>query len=234
MKLSKKTLDILKYLSTVYPSILIKSGSVLRSRNEPRNALVKVNIEESFPVDFVLYDISNFLKVVDLFTEPDIEFVGDIHSGHMVLSENSATLRYKFSSPELHANIPADVDYVPPDGAWSATFKLDDTEIDNILNVAKVMNLDEISFTADKIKLKNSKSTENFTYFDISYQNEFKVNGVAPDGFYLNFSMSSFNLFKGSYNVEFFCGGDGKPNGGKFTKVDNDVTVWIGCSSQLT
>lgn len=231
MKLSKKTKQKLQYLATIYPSILIREGSVLRSRSESRTTLTRINIEEVFPVEFVISDINNFLRVLNLLEDPDIEFIGDKESGYMEIRENSAIIRYRFSSPLLHDNIPANTDFAPSSVLWTANFRLEENELQNILKVSNVTGANIISFTKDKILLLK-KSTEDsqkeFVYFEIDYQT--KPEGNMPDDFYVRFNSDSFNLYSGTYDVELFYGGDKKPNGAKFSKDDGEVVVWLGAT----
>lgn len=228
MKLTKETIESLAYLAEIHQSILVRSGNILRSRNASRNVLAKIQIDESFPMEFMIYDIKDFLRVVKLFNEPTVEFVGTGDSGHMVLSENSAKVRYKFSAKELYENPPADVDYTPNHVKWSMDVKLSEAEIDNIVTVSNVMKLDIISFSKDKIKLLRGVGSDEFTHFEVDYANKPVITGDAPDDFYINFSTKHFILKSGSYDVNFFCGGTGHPTGAKFVKDDNKVVVWVG------
>lgn len=240
MKLSKKSISLLSWLSSVHPSILIRKGSIQKTCSENKSPIAKIVIDEDFPLDFVIFDIKNLLKVIDLFNEPEIEFTGDMTNGYMTISEDTAKLRYKFSHPDLHENIPPVDDFKSANAKWYARFVLDENEIENILKVASVMNLDTISFTKDKIKLINSNNqNEQFDYFEINYQNDVKFEGDVPDEYYIRFKTSTFNLYKGSYNVEFFCDVQftdsnnkiRKVTGSRFDKIEGDVTVWLGASS---
>lgn len=226
MKLSKKTVDALKYISTIHPSILIRSGSVLRARNAAQNAMTKVVIDESFPMDFVIYDIRGFLKVVDLFNEPDIEFFGTTDSGYMELSEGNVKIRYRFSHPELHTNVPDDVDYQPKNLLWGMQVKLDASEIRNLLSASRVMGLDVVSFTRNSVKLSSSKD-KSFTAFEAPYMNAPVLGDDASEAFSINFPTSNLMLYDdSSYEADFFiCSG---PKGVKLTKDGGDVTLWLG------
>jgi hypothetical protein len=234
MKFSKKTIKSIAYLATIHPSILFRTGNTQWSRNEAKTILTKVTIDEPLPIDFVIYDINNFLRVVDLFTDPEIDFVGDKESGHLVLSENGAKIRYKFSSPALHGNVAPNVDYVHKGVKWEMDVELSEDEIENILTVTKVMNLDTISFRKDGIKLLKTDSSRNivgvdeFAYFEIPYQTKPEISSdIGGDDFYINLKTQTFLLHKGSYKVKFLCG---SPTVAKFTRVENDVVVWVGSS----
>jgi hypothetical protein len=66
MKLSDKTLKILKNFSEINQSILIKEGNELRTISVMRNILAEAKVEEQFPKDFAIYDLNRFLNGLDL------------------------------------------------------------------------------------------------------------------------------------------------------------------------
>ena len=62
MKLSDKTLSLLKNFSNINQSILFKKGSSLRTISVMKNILAEANIEEEIPKDFAIYDLVQFLN----------------------------------------------------------------------------------------------------------------------------------------------------------------------------
>ena len=56
MKLSEKTLNLLKNFSTINQSILFKQGSSLRTISVMKNILAEAVIDEEIPQDFGIYD----------------------------------------------------------------------------------------------------------------------------------------------------------------------------------
>ena len=62
MKLSDKTLSLLKNFSTINQSLLFKQGNRLRTISVMKNILAEVTIEEELPKDFGIYDLSQFLN----------------------------------------------------------------------------------------------------------------------------------------------------------------------------
>ena len=62
MKLSEKTIALLKNFSSINQSILFKKGNVLRTMSVMKNILAEVDIEECFPQDFAIYDLVQFLN----------------------------------------------------------------------------------------------------------------------------------------------------------------------------
>ena len=56
MRLSDKTLMLLKNFSTINQSILFKQGNSLRTISVMKNILAEATIEEDIPKDFGVYD----------------------------------------------------------------------------------------------------------------------------------------------------------------------------------
>lgn len=77
MKLSAKTLQILKNFSTINPSIMFNCGNELTTISPQKSVMAKAKIDETIEKDFGIYDLSRFLGVLSLFNEPE-----------MVLSDN--------------------------------------------------------------------------------------------------------------------------------------------------
>ena len=66
MKLSNKTLEVLKNFSNINQNILIEEGNVVRTISTMKNILGSATITESFPIEFGIYDLNEFLGVMSL------------------------------------------------------------------------------------------------------------------------------------------------------------------------
>ena len=66
MYLSAETVSILKNLSTINQSILIKPGKELNSMSVMKNILVKADIQEEFEKVVAIYDLNQFLNCLSL------------------------------------------------------------------------------------------------------------------------------------------------------------------------
>ena len=84
MKLSDKTLSVLKNFSSINQSILFKSGNKLRTISVMKNILAEATITEEFPKDFGIYDLNQFLNGLGLHQNPELVFKND---GHVVIKE---------------------------------------------------------------------------------------------------------------------------------------------------
>ncbi|NMC87795.1 MAG: hypothetical protein GYA69_05130, partial [Candidatus Moranbacteria bacterium] len=95
MKLSGDTLTLLKNFSTINPSLIFKKGSVISTLSNGKNILATANIVEVFPMDFAIYDLSEFLGAVSLFTDPDFDF----KEKYLVISSGSSKIKYFYADP---------------------------------------------------------------------------------------------------------------------------------------
>ena len=74
MNLSTETANILKNFATINPNIVMQPGSEIKTISEAKNILAKASIREQIPVEFGIYDLNEFLNVVQLFDEPVLLF----------------------------------------------------------------------------------------------------------------------------------------------------------------
>ena len=75
MKLSDKTLNVLKNYANINQGIFFKKGKVLKTVSSHKNILAEATIGEDVPTDFGVYDLNNFLSVVSLHKDdPSFEF----------------------------------------------------------------------------------------------------------------------------------------------------------------
>ena len=65
MKLSDKTLTILKNFAGINNSILVKEGTNLRTISVAKNILAEAEIKEEFPREFGIYDLKSIFKWIE-------------------------------------------------------------------------------------------------------------------------------------------------------------------------
>ena len=103
MRLSDKTLMLLKNFSTINQSILFKQGNSLRTISVMKNILAEATIEEDIPKDFGVYDLNQFLNALSLHQRPELDFKND---GYTVISEDKARSKYFFADPNVIVSPP--------------------------------------------------------------------------------------------------------------------------------
>jgi len=89
MKLSEKTLSLLKNFGSINQSILFKEGNKLRTISVMKNILAEAEIAEDIPQDFGIYDLNQFLNGLSLHQSPELDFE---NHGYVVIREGK--MRY--------------------------------------------------------------------------------------------------------------------------------------------
>lgn len=97
MKLEARTLQVLKNFSTINPSMLFRQGNVQSTIGPQKNILARATLTESFPREFAIFELSRFLGVLSLFTDPEIEF----EDTRVLIKQNRQTVEYTFAESEM-------------------------------------------------------------------------------------------------------------------------------------
>lgn len=119
MELSKETLTILKNFASINPNLLVKQGSVLNTMNAQKTIFARATLKEDFPVEFGIYDLSEFLGALALFDgAPDLRF--EDKYVRMETAESSVKFYYAEPAtlvyPQKSINFPgADVEFTVKD-----------------------------------------------------------------------------------------------------------------------
>lgn len=100
MKISENTIAILKNFSSINPSLLVRPGSTIVTMSPSKSILAKATVEENFPQQFAIYEMSKFLGIMSLFKEPEIEF--GQKSMKIFSGKNSTTFTYADPSMIIH------------------------------------------------------------------------------------------------------------------------------------
>jgi len=213
MKLSEKTLSVLKNFSSINQSIFIKSGDKLRTISLMKNILAEATVPEDFPKDFGIYDLSQFLVGLTLHDNPVLDFTND--SFVYIKDGSSSRVKYFFSDPAVIVQ--------PPDRALSlpstaVSFKVDSSELSKLLKASAVYQLPDLSVVgeSDKIYLK-VRDKKNDT------SNEYSIPvGDTENEFTFNFKVENIRIIPGTYNVEI-----SKQGLSKFTNTELDLKYYI-------
>ncbi len=191
MKLSDKTLTLLKNFSTINQSILFKQGSSLKTISVMKNILAEATIEEDLPTDFGIYDLNQFLNGLGLHQHPDLDFT---NQGHVVIREGKSRTKYFFADPNVIVT--------PPDKEITLTsedvsFELSTSQLDKLLKAAAIYQLPDLAVIGEagvvKIVVRDKK---NDTSNDFSI-----VVGETESEFSFNFKVENIKILPGTYDV---------------------------------
>ena len=214
--LSKKTLDVLKNFSTINSSIVFRKGSTVRTISNAENILAKFTGDEIFPVDFAIYDLSQFLSGISLFNDPQLEFTsGDFVS----IRGGRQSAKYYFSDPEITLKSAPEKNVKFP-GA-DLQFSITGDDLIALQKASAVYGLPDLTFQSeeglDTIKLiLRDKENDTSNTYDIT------VAGCSTGTYSLDVKIDNIRVLPGDYSIKV-----SKALISEWTNTDVDLTYYI-------
>ncbi len=219
MKLSDKTLSLLKNFSGINQSILFKEGSSLRTISVMKNILAEATITETFPKDFGIYDLNQFLNGLNLHQTPELDFEND---KYVMIREGKSRSKYFFADPSVIVT-PPDKEILLP--SEDVCFVLNTQQLDKLLKAAAIYQLPDLSAVGEagvvKLVVRDKK---NDTSNDFSI-----VVGETDSIFTFNFKVENIKILPGSYEVVI-----SQKLLSQFTSTDRDLKYYIAMEPDST
>ena len=191
MKLSDKTLTILKNFAGINNSILVKQGAQLRTISVAKNILAEAEIDEEFPRQFGIYDLNQFLNGLSLHQDPEMDFSED---SYLNIREGKRRVKYFYADPQVIVS-PPDKEIALP--SEDVHFQLDSTSLEKLLKAAAVYQLPDLSAVggAGVVKLVvRDKKNDTSNEYSI-------VVGETDREFSFNFKVENIKIIPGAYDV---------------------------------
>ena len=192
MKLSEKTVNLLKNFASINQSILFKRGDSLRTMSVMKNILAEADISEEIPQDFAIYDLVQFLNGVSLYGDPQLDFGNDSYV--TILDGKNHRTKYFFADPSVIVTPPEKTLTLPTE---DVCFNLDTNSLTQLLKAAAVYQLPDFSVVGDagvvKIMVHDKKNDTSNEYSVIV--------GETTDTFSFNFKVENIKILPGSYEV---------------------------------
>jgi hypothetical protein len=191
MKLSETTLTILKNFSSINQSILVKTGSKLRTISVMKNILAEAEINEEFPKDFAIYDLNQFLNGLGLHQDPDLDFEND---SHVIIREGKRRVKYFFADPEVIVSPPEKEISLP---SQDVCFQLEHSQMEKLIKASAVYQLPDLSAIGEngviKLVVRDKKNDTSNEYSIIV--------GETNKTFTFNFKVENIKIIPGAYDV---------------------------------
>ena len=191
MKLSEKTLTLLKNFSNINQSILFKQGNSLRTISVMKNILAEATIDEDLPTDFGIYDLGQFLNGLALHTRPELDFQNE---GYVYIKEGRMRSKYFFADPKVIVTPPEKEITLPSE---DVSFTLSTDQLDKLLKAAGIYQLPDLAVVGKngvvKILVRDKKNDTS---------NDFAITvGETDDTFEFNFKVENIKILPGTYDV---------------------------------
>ena len=191
MKLSDKTISVLKNFSSINQSILFKEGNRLRTISIMKNILAEATVTEEFMKDFGIYDLNQFLNGLSLHSSPELDFAND---GYVVIREGRSRSKYFFADPNVIVTPPEKEISLPSE---DVCFELSTAVLEKLLKAASVYQLPDISAIGGnsvvKLVVRDKKNDTSNVYEEVV--------GETNSVFSFNFKVENIRVLPGTYDV---------------------------------
>ena len=219
MKLSDKTISLLKNFSSINQSILFKEGNKLRTISVMKNILAEATVTEDFTKDFGVYDLNQFLNGLSLYQNPELDFKND---GYVVMKEGKSRSKYFFADPNVIVS-PPDKDIRLP--SEDVSFDVSTEQLDKLLKASSIYQSPDLSAIGEngviKLVVRDKKNDTSNVYSVIV--------GETDAEFCFNFKVENIKILPGTYEVVV-----SQKLLSRFTAKNSDLTYYIAMEPDST
>jgi len=194
MELSSFTMQTLKNFSSINPNLVIHPGKSVMTMSEAKNILAQATVPEEFDRTFGIYDLPEFLSVVNLFDAANLKL--DDQFATIGDTSGRAKIKYFFSDTEMLTSPSKPINMPDPE----VTFTLDQTTLANLKRAASALGHSEVSITGSNgvvtlTVVDTTNSTSNTYAIDVD--GEYK-----SEDFKFILNISNLRMIPSDYKVE--------------------------------
>ena len=190
MKISNDTRNVLKNFSTINSGIRVKSGNKLETISNMKNILAVATVNESFPQDFSIYNLPEFLGATSLLSDPEFEF-GDTS---LTVADDNSSLAYFYASEGM-VTAP-DKMITMPDA--EIVINLSSSLLSELQKASSVLGVNDMVLSSDgtviRLEVTDKKNPTSNTFSRIVGEG----NGVS---YTMNFKIENLKVLDGNYEV---------------------------------
>ena len=190
MKLTSNTISILKNFSTINQNLMVKTGNILSTMSAMKNIVAQAEVTETFPQEFAIYDLNEFLSALSLFEEPELNF----QDQYVTITQEGSrkNLKYWFSDPEV-VTTPSKAIVMP---STEVTFNLSSDTLNEIQKAAAVIGAPDMALVDGSLMVTDKKNDTANAY-------ETGLDAKETDADYkFWFKVENLKVMSGSYDVE--------------------------------
>ena len=193
MNLSTDTIDVLKNFSNINQNILVKPGKTVQTISTMKNILAEAEIKEEFSSEFAIYDLPEFLRSIELFDSPKLNFNG---GANVTINEEKSKQNIKYFFADKSVIVAPTKAINMPDQYVSFTLKKDDFA--RLQRAITTLNLPDVAVVGDgkNIKLvatdKKNKSSNDYS----------EIIGETDKKFNAYFKAENLKVIGDDYDVE--------------------------------
>ena len=215
MKLSDTTVGLLKNFAGINQNILIEEGKNIRTMSTMKNILASSPVAEEFPRDVGIYDLNEFLGVLSMAKDADIQF----EDSHMTVSSGKTKIKYMYSDPSI-LTVPPQTFNAPEEDRM---FRINKEELQSVLKASAVMQLPDITLVDRMLTATDLKNTTSNNY-SIELQGDFALREHR-----LHWKAENLKMVPDSYRV----GVSEAANVSHWVNGDTGLDYWIAMEAMV-
>jgi hypothetical protein len=213
MNLSSDTVAVLKNFSDINQNILVKPGNKVQTISTMKNILAEAEISEKFDSEFAIYDLPEFLRAVELFQKPSLNFNG---GSNVQIADNNSKQSIKYFFADKSVIVAPTKNITMPDKEVTFTLKKDDFA--RLQKGVTTLNLPDVAVKGDGKSItlvatdKKNKSSNDYS---ISV-------GESDKKFNAYFKAENFKMVSDDYDVAI-----SKQKISHFVNRNKPIQYWI-------
>ncbi len=212
MKLTDRTLTVLKNFSAINGGVVLRSGTKQRTMSPDKCILVEAILEDTIPQDFGIYDLNQFLGNVLTIGSPELLFTDQ----SVTMTDGELALTFYSCAPNLIIS--------PPDRELAlsnvdVSFTLTNAVLTKLLKLASMNSLPNLTIIGKNGELRLQTHERNN---DTSNFASVKIGDYAGDDFSNSFKTENLKLIPDDYTVELQIG-----RFARFKNKDNNLTYFV-------
>jgi len=192
MQISKATLEVLHNFAAINPNIMFSPGQTQKTIAEAKNIMAQAETVDDFPSGFGIYDLNEFLSVINLIDGAELEF----GEGHVLVKNDHSRIKYYYSEPDILTTPTKEINMPDPEFSVNIT----DDHLAQIRKAAAVLGHAELVLTnqgphvtAEVYDVNDSTSN--------NYSLSVDLNNECGGEFKFVFSIPNLKLLPGDYYV---------------------------------
>jgi hypothetical protein len=198
MKLSDRTLTVLKNFASINSGVVLQRGKVQKTIHPEQTVLVEAHIEDDLPEKFGIYDLNQFLGNITTLGNPELTF----NNQSVLMNDGEIELNYYSCSPNLIISPPEGKELVMTDE--DVTFTLSNAALQKLLKVSAMNNLPNITVLGENGGLflrshEPKNDTSNFA--------SMRIGDYNGEKFSVSFKTENLRLIPDEYTVQIKIGG---------------------------
>lgn len=189
MKLSKETVAIIKNFAGINSNLLLKEGNKLATISARKDVMAGTTVTETFPSEFGVYDLNEFLGAMSIFEDPELTF----SDKYVTISQSGRSIKYFSASADVLLSPQKAITFPASD----VNFNLSSEQLDMIRKTASVLRSEDLSLVGDGSKIvavvgdKKSVTANSFS----------EQVGTTDKSFKFNLKVDNLKMLPGSYDV---------------------------------